>query len=101
MNQLLNNRGRCNDTGSHELFFSDVQADLKAAQAICSECEVTTECLAHALDTGVEWGVWGGVIFWDGQAMFRKRGRGRPRKDENFVFEVDRLDLVEMLGKSA
>lgn len=101
MHQLLTSRGRCIDSDSHELFFSDRPSELTQAQAICSGCDVQTQCLSQALETGVEWGVWGGVIFWDGEAMFRKRGRGRPRKNDTLVFEVDRLDLLEMARKSA
>ena len=37
-------------------------------------------CLRDAVSIGAEYGVWGGVIFWDGTAWLRRRGRGRPKK---------------------
>ncbi|WP_418607005.1 hypothetical protein [Georgenia sp. SUBG003] len=39
-------------------------------------------CLAGALERKEPWGVWGGEVFVDGVVVARKRGRGRPRKDE-------------------
>jgi WhiB family redox-sensing transcriptional regulator len=75
-------RGRCVESGHHEIFFSDRAEDLAAAQAICSGCEVRIPCLEVALEQSLEWGVWGGVVFWDGRAYHRKRGRGRPRRSE-------------------
>lgn len=75
-------RGRCVGSGHHELFFSERAEDLAAAQSICSSCDVRTRCLEVALEQSLEWGVWGGVVFWDGRAYHRKRGRGRPRRSE-------------------
>lgn len=75
-------QGRCVESGQHELFFSAEPADLSAAQQLCAECRVRMSCLAEALENSYEWGVWGGVIFWDGEAFYRRRGRGRPRHSE-------------------
>lgn len=41
-----------------------------------------SECLQSALDRQEPWGVWGGQSLVDGRIVARKRGRGRPRKDE-------------------
>ncbi len=71
---------RC--TGQGDLFFSDDARDLAVAQSICASCPARKSCLEAALESGAEWGVWGGVVFWDGQPMWRKRGRGRPRIGE-------------------
>lgn len=102
MNQLLRelqDEGRCKEEGSHELFFSENPSELAQAQLICSACPVKSSCLQLALQENLEWGVWGGVIFWDGQAYYRRRGRGRPRRGEaNLPVEADRgalLDLVK------
>jgi hypothetical protein len=35
------------------------------ARKLCAGCEVKNECLAFALDTGEEWGVWGGLTARD------------------------------------
>lgn len=104
MNQRLkelHEDGRCSREGSHELFFSDRPAELAQAQRICAACEVRVTCLDIALQEELDWGVWGGVIFWDGQPFYRRRGRGRPRRAEaNLPVEADRRELLELV-KSA
>jgi WhiB family redox-sensing transcriptional regulator len=97
MEQVLS-RGRCVGSGQHELFFSERPEQLAAAQALCGECPVRVACLELALGRGYDWGVWGGVIFWDGQVFHRKRGRGRPRRGEAQIpVEASRQDLVDMV----
>ena len=93
--------GACSGQGENHLFFSERPNELARAQAICDTCSVKIECLSEALERKEEWGVWGGVIFWDGEAFYRKRGRGRPRKeDANTAFEAAREDLWQLV-KSA
>ena len=104
MNQQLRELqqdGRCREEGSHELFFSENPTELARAQRICARCVVRVQCLDLALQENLEWGVWGGVIFWDGQPYYRRRGRGRPRFAEaNMPVEANRSEL-EKLVKSA
>jgi hypothetical protein len=93
--------GRCTQSGKSELFFSESPSDLAAAQSMCGECSVRIRCLEYALENAIEWGVWGGVIFWDGQPYHRKRGRGRPRHSEvNLPLEAT-FDELEELVRSA
>ena len=93
--------GRCSSEGSHEWFFSEKPSELAQAQTICAGCVVRVRYLEIALSDHHEWGVWGGVIFWDGQPFHRKRGRGRPRESEtNLPLEVDVSELWEQV-KSA
>ena len=97
MNQILQ-QGNCVGSGQHELFFSERPDELAAAQRICSGCRVRRPCLELALAENLDWGVWGGVIFWDGQAFHRKRGRGRPRRSESELpLEASRQDLIELV----
>ena len=99
--ETIYRHGRCTEEGSHELFFSDRPSELAAAQAICGGCPVRIACLETALENALEWGVWGGVIFWDGQPYHRKRGRGRPRRSEQHLpVEADLEDLRDLV-KSA
>ncbi len=102
MNQQLRElaqEGRCREEGSHELFFSESPAELARAQEICASCAVRVRCLDVALQENLEWGVWGGVIFWDGQPFHRRRGRGRPRQaDANLPLEADRRELLELVA---
>lgn len=93
--------GRCRDGDNHHLFFSQQASELSAAQALCAQCPVRIACLELALEQGLEYGVWGGVIFWDGQPYHRKRGRGRPsRADAHLPVEAD-LDELQALVRSA
>lgn len=96
MDKVLQN-GKCVGTGQHELFFSERPEELARAQAICHGCSVRIDCLQVALKDGLDWGVWGGVIFWDGQVFHRKRGRGRPSRGEvHLPVEASRAELLEL-----
>ena len=46
----------------------------REARGFCRPCRVRTECLAHALDERVEFGVWGGMTERERRALLR----GRP-----------------------
>ncbi|MDT0166499.1 WhiB family transcriptional regulator [Actinotalea sp. AC32] len=65
-----------------ELWFAESTADVELAKSLCQECPVRAGCLAGAVAREEPWGVWGGEVFVGGVVVPRKRGRGRPRKDE-------------------
>ena len=99
--KIVQEDGRCRTEGNNDLFFSDRPSELHRAQEICSSCDVRVPCLEVALREQIEWGVWGGVIFWDGQPFYRRRGRGRPRiSDEGLPLEADREDLLELVASA-
>lgn len=65
-----------------ELFFpigstgpAAVQAE--AAKAVCCRCEVRPDCLAWALATGQDSGVWGGTSEEERRALHRAHRRER------------------------
>lgn len=92
----LHDKGLCTSEGSNDIFFSDDPAELARAQRICARCMMRVRCLETALSDGIEWGVWGGVIFWDGRPFHRRRGRGRPRRAEaDLPLEADRSELLD------
>ena len=62
------------------LFFSDEEAEINLAKAICCSCPMVATCLEGALERREPAGVWGGQLFADGRVIPRKRKRGRPPK---------------------
>lgn len=38
-----------------------------AAKAICDSCPIRGDCLAYAKSQKKTFGIWGGMIFWDGK----------------------------------
>ncbi len=44
---------------TEELFVRGAAQD--RAKQVCKGCPARTECLAEALDNGIEWGFWGGM----------------------------------------
>lgn len=47
------------------------------AKAVCLRCPVRTECLEFALDSGQDFGVWGGASEDERRTMRRRRARQR------------------------
>lgn len=58
-----------------EIMFSGSKHDIAAAKDICRTCPVTTRCLQWALDTGEDWGVWGGLSESERRALRRQAAR--------------------------
>jgi WhiB family redox-sensing transcriptional regulator len=44
----------------------------RKAKTLCASCPVRTECLAHALDHRIEFGVWGGMTERERRALLRR-----------------------------
>lgn len=44
-----------------EIFFGTTARDERRAKGICGTCSVRRECLAAALQDGIDFGVWGGL----------------------------------------
>ena len=50
---------RCRTADAEGLFVTGARQ--REARGFCRTCPVRTQCLAHALDHRVEFGVWGGM----------------------------------------
>lgn len=61
----------CGNGDPERLFVSGARQ--RDARSICRGCPVLTQCLAHALDERIEFGVWGGMTERDRRAMLRRR----------------------------
>ena len=68
-----------------DLFFAESPTDVERAKALCLDCPLRQTCLSEALERREPWGVWGGQLVIQGAIVARKRPRGRPRKDEQWI----------------
>ena len=64
-------RGACRDVDPESLFV--VGAAQHKAKAICMGCPVRIDCLADALDSRTEFGVWGGMTERERRTLLRRR----------------------------
>ena len=62
---------RCRTTDAEGLFVRGSRQ--REARGFCRTCPVRTECLAHALDERIEFGVWGGMTERERRALLRLR----------------------------
>ncbi|MET9612041.1 WhiB family transcriptional regulator [Kitasatospora indigofera] len=74
-------RARCRDLDP-ELFFplgntGPALRQAEEAKAVCHRCPVRERCLAWALETGQEAGVWGGTSEDERRALKRRAARRR------------------------
>jgi len=64
-------RGACRDVDPETLFV--VGAAQHKAKVICLRCPVRFDCLADALDSRTEFGVWGGMTERERRTLLRRR----------------------------
>lgn len=61
----------CRDRPPEDLFVQG--AAQHRAKLICRPCPVRTECLAEALDSRIQFGIWGGMTERERRALLRRR----------------------------
>jgi WhiB family transcriptional regulator, redox-sensing transcriptional regulator len=66
---------RCRTVDAEDLFVTGARQ--REARQFCRACPVRTECLAHALDQRIEFGVWGGMTERERRALLRARPQVR------------------------
>jgi WhiB family redox-sensing transcriptional regulator len=76
-------RAVCRDEDP-ELFFpigntGPALMQIEEAKAVCRRCPVMSECLAWALESGQDAGVWGGLSEDERRALKRRNARARAR----------------------
>lgn len=67
-------------TEEPELFFptgtsGPARLQIEEAKQVCRRCEVREQCLSWALETGQDWGVWGGMSEDERRAFKRRLNR--------------------------
>jgi WhiB family redox-sensing transcriptional regulator len=72
-------RGACRNVDPESLFV--IGAAQHSAKIICMSCPVRVDCLAAALDTRTEFGVWGGMTERERRALLRRRPDIRSWRD--------------------
>jgi len=58
-----------------DIFFDPRARTERKAKAICAKCTVRDACLAFALQSRTEFGIWGGLSGRERVAMLRRSGR--------------------------
>ena len=61
---------RCNQYDPDMFFDTHVRTE-RRAKAICSRCDVQSKCLAFALESRIEFGVYGGLNGKERRTMWR------------------------------
>lgn len=61
-----------------EAMFATNPIGIEYAKTICQTCSVTASCLEWALDTGEEYGVWGGLSEAERRDILRQTLRRKP-----------------------
>lgn len=79
------NRAACRDEDP-ELFFpvgtsGPAISQITAAKAVCHRCTVAADCLAWALASGQDAGVWGGMSEDERRALKRRRAQAGTRSN--------------------
>lgn len=85
-------RAICRDEDA-ELFFpvgtsGPALLQIAEAKTVCRRCPVVSECLAWALDSGQDAGVWGGMSEDERRALKRRGARTRARRDSALAEKV-------------
>jgi WhiB family redox-sensing transcriptional regulator len=76
------------------------RAQAQQAKGICAGCPVRRECLAWALETRQDQGVWGGMTEAERYAIHRRRSStewGRSRNIAQALFESRRDEFVALV----
>lgn len=76
-------RAACRDSDP-DLFFpagstGPALEEIRAAKALCATCPVQDQCLAFALETNQDAGIWGGLSEDERRERRRKVAQARPR----------------------
>src|SRR6266496_1847176 len=77
-------------SAAEDIFFDSTPEADRLAKAICATCPVKAQCLAYALGTGQEYGIWGGLTTgrtgWHSNALKTHCKHGHPFNTANTYY---------------
>lgn len=65
-------RGLCGQVDP-EVFFPEPGQSSLYAKRVCAVCPVRRQCLSWAVETGQQWGIWGGMSAREMRALRKER----------------------------
>ena len=72
-------RAACGTVGGN--WFPDGAIDLSWEREVCAACPVQQDCLAYALEAGVEYGIWGGYTATERADLQQQQPQPRSGRD--------------------
>ena len=98
--------GSCGSAGvDPDFFFSDDEAEISLAKAVCFDCPVRSQCLDRALQVE-EFGVWGGTtpeerdVMRDGSNVVRIEEVNANVEHARYLYSASAEEIAEQTGKN-
>ena len=88
-------QGACRGSDPDALFVQG--AAQNRAKVVCLSCPVRTECLADALDSRIEFGVWGGMTERERRALLKRRPNVQSWRRLLETARAEQVRLVDLL----
>ncbi len=90
-------QGACRNSDPDALFVQG--AAQNRAKLVCMSCPVRTECLSDALDSRIEFGVWGGMTERERRALLRRRPNVQSWRRLLETAREEQFRLVDLLDE--
>jgi WhiB family redox-sensing transcriptional regulator len=92
-------QGACRGSDPDALFVQG--AAQNRAKVVCLSCPVRTECLADALDSRIEFGVWGGMTERERRALLKRRPNVQSWRRLLETARAEQVRLIDLLEPSS
>ena len=92
-------QGACRESDPDALFVQG--AAQNRAKVVCLSCPVRTECLSDALDSKIEFGVWGGMTERERRALLKRRPNVQSWRRLLETARAEQVRLIDLLEPSS
>jgi WhiB family transcriptional regulator, redox-sensing transcriptional regulator len=92
-------QGACRGSDPDALFVQG--AAQNRAKLVCLSCPVRTECLSDALDSKIEFGVWGGMTERERRALLKRRPNVQSWRRLLETARAEQVRLIDLLEPSS